>query len=146
MTQVVDCFLKNGDRNNLLNAAVLELLGYLCKDSHIEVIEDMGAKGLMDRLAPLGHLEAVRRIRGYYDRISNPPPPGVAEEEEKQARARQFELLALQRRRRDDRALDREEEDYFSSDKDDDVRWLELGGPAPAPRWVPICRVTVPTG
>ncbi|KAK9136708.1 hypothetical protein Sjap_007302 [Stephania japonica] len=87
---IVEAFVANGNRYNLLNSAVLELFGYIKK------------------LAKLDHSKTVEGLKIKYEQFQDAGD------------IRSLITAADPRKRIDARALEKEEEDYFNEDSDDE--------------------------
>lgn len=99
---VVDAFLANGARYNLLNSAVLELLEFVRKENVRGLVAHL-VDAFAPRLAAVDYVDTFEQLRARHEQNQEcvrAGPPGAP------AAAQQADLAA-QRRRRDDRSLDK---------------------------------------
>ncbi|KAK6146222.1 hypothetical protein DH2020_020091 [Rehmannia glutinosa] len=97
---IVDAFVANGDRYNLLNSAILELFEYIRKEN-LKILLRYLVDTFWDRLARFENLSSIRALKVKY------------EQSLESVDARSTGSLLDQRKRIDERALDKEEENYF---------------------------------
>ncbi|CAL5223154.1 g5623 [Coccomyxa viridis] len=117
---VIQVFLKNGPRYNLLNSAVLEMVEFIRKENIkyiiAHLVEQYGAQ-----LEPCDHIGTFAALKlkfeqnqeslgGYGEEGSFPATASTAAAQQ---------ALTQSRQRRDERALDKDEEDYFKEDDDE---------------------------
>ncbi|XP_010558443.1 PREDICTED: serine/threonine-protein phosphatase 4 regulatory subunit 3-like isoform X2 [Tarenaya hassleriana] len=104
---VIDVFVANGNRYNLLNSAVLELLEHIRKGNATVLLKYV-VDTFWDQLAPFEYLTSIQAFKVKYEQCleSTVPKSNVD--------------LVDSRRRIDERALDKEEEDYFNEDSDEE--------------------------
>ncbi|XP_024536999.1 serine/threonine-protein phosphatase 4 regulatory subunit 3A isoform X2 [Selaginella moellendorffii] len=121
---VIQAFLANGNRYNLLNSAVLELLDFIrksnLKDLLIHIVENYGKK-----LECVDYVDTVKQLKVKYDQYmddsttsNREAPAGPSGIETSSDRF--IGPLPSLRKRKDERALDKAEEDYFNEDSDDE--------------------------
>ncbi|KAK9139199.1 hypothetical protein Scep_008880 [Stephania cephalantha] len=104
---IVEAFVANGNRYNLLNSAVLELFGYIRKES-LKTLVFYLVDSFWNQLAKLEHFTTVHGLKIKYEQFQDTDD------------IRSLITAADQRKRIDARALEKEEEDYFNEDSDDD--------------------------
>ncbi|GMI72120.1 PLATINUM SENSITIVE 2 LIKE, Suppressor of MEK 1 [Hibiscus trionum] len=104
---VIDAFVANGNRYNVLNSAVLELFEYIRKEN-LKLLVIYVVDSFWDQLVKFEKLASVHSLKVKYEQCLensgqktnvNAPDP---------------------RKRIDERALEKEEEDYFNEDSDED--------------------------
>ncbi|GMP57052.1 hypothetical protein CsSME_00021296 [Camellia sinensis var. sinensis] len=104
---IVQAFICNGNRYNLLNSAVLELFEYLCKEN-LKVLLKYVVDSFWNQLINFENLTAIHGLKVKYEQsLDNPGMKNSVN-------------LLDTRKRRDERALDKEEEDYFNEDSDEE--------------------------
>ncbi|KAF3511091.1 hypothetical protein F2Q69_00003065 [Brassica cretica] len=91
---VMDVFIANGNRYNLLNSAVLDLLEHIRKGNATLLLKYI-VDAFWDRLAPFQCLASIQAFKIKYEQVDP-------------------------RRKVEERALDKEEEDYFNEDSDEE--------------------------
>ncbi|KAG2493475.1 hypothetical protein HYH03_008292 [Edaphochlamys debaryana] len=141
-------FFENGERYNLLNSAVLDLIDFIRRENIKPMLEHL-VETYGPRFEELSYVETFRQLRLKYDQAperagsaGNGPAPrpdeemadasGAAAAAGAGLRGRTFVFTAAghhsrmavqahgRRRRRDDRDLEKDEEDYFSNEDADD--------------------------
>ncbi|KAG0581095.1 hypothetical protein KC19_4G224600 [Ceratodon purpureus] len=128
---IIGAFVANGNRYNLLNSAILELIDFIRKEGIktliIHLIEKYSSK-----LEAIDYVDTFRALKLKYEQLSEGPPPstrdaggavtsGGLDHGSRTGRDRHSQAAFLEaRRRKDDRALDKDEEDYFNEDSDDE--------------------------
>ncbi|CAL8462717.1 g2250 [Coccomyxa elongata] len=116
---VLAAFLANGERYNLLNSAVLEMVEFIRKEnikplvSHL--VEQYGT-----RLASCTYVDTFRNLKLKYEQNQEWGTSGDHEALPTPSTVAAQHALAESRQRRDERSLDKDEEDYFSKEDDDD--------------------------
>ncbi|KAK8478234.1 hypothetical protein V6N11_080193 [Hibiscus sabdariffa] len=104
---VIDAFVANGNRYNVLNSAVLELFEYIRKEN-LKLLVKYVVDSFWDQLVKFEKLASVHSLKVKYEQCLedsgsktnvNAPDP---------------------RKRIDERALEKEEEEYFNEDSDED--------------------------
>lgn len=104
---IVDAFVANGNRYNLLNSAILELFEYIRKEN-LKTLIGYLVDSFWDQLIKFNHLASIRAFRVKY------------EQSRENGEARNTINAADPRKRIDERALEKEEEDYFNEDSDEE--------------------------
>ncbi|KAL2530625.1 hypothetical protein Fot_23226 [Forsythia ovata] len=104
---IVDAFVANGDRYNLLNSAVLELFEYIRKEN-LKILLRYLVDSFWDQLVKLENLSSIQALKVKY------------EQSLESTGTRSTASLLDQRKRIDERALEKEEEDYFNEDSDEE--------------------------
>ncbi|KAL7594881.1 hypothetical protein Lser_V15G31349 [Lactuca serriola] len=104
---IVDVFVDNGSRYNLLNSAVLELFEYIRKEN-LKTLMKYLVETFWVELVKFDGLPSIQSLKVRYDQameqVTNQNGP-----------------YALNTRRRvDERGLEKEEEDYFNEDSDEE--------------------------
>ncbi|XP_017611197.1 uncharacterized protein LOC108456944 isoform X2 [Gossypium arboreum] len=104
---VIDAFVANGNRYNVLNSAILELLEYIRKEN-MKLLVKYIVDSFWNQLVKFENLASIHSLKIKYEQCLencgtkmdvNAPDP---------------------RKRIDERALEKEEEDYFNEDSDED--------------------------
>ncbi|CAL0300954.1 unnamed protein product [Lupinus luteus] len=104
---IVDAFVANGNRYNLLNSAVLELFEYIRKEN-LKLLLKYIVDSFWDQLVKFEYLVSIHALKVKYEQcLDNFGTEGTAN-------------LSDLRRRIDERALEKEEEDYFNEDSDEE--------------------------
>ncbi|XP_057785610.1 uncharacterized protein LOC131003146 isoform X2 [Salvia miltiorrhiza] len=104
---IVDAFVANGDRYNLLNSAVLELFEYIRKEN-LKVLLRYLVDNFWNQLAKFETLSSIHALKVKY------------EQSLESVGTTSTGTLLDQRKRLDERALEKEEEDYFNEDSDEE--------------------------
>ncbi|KAL9269392.1 Serine/threonine-protein phosphatase 4 regulatory subunit 3B-like protein [Drosera capensis] len=104
---VIDVFVENGDRYNLLNSAVLDLLEYIRKEN-LKILIKYVMESFGDKLGKFEHLASVQAFKLRYDQAldNSGTSPSLALEDS----MKKF----------DERAPEKEEEDYFNEYSDEE--------------------------
>ncbi|XP_004487777.1 uncharacterized protein [Cicer arietinum] len=103
---VVDVFIANGSRYNLLNSAVLELFEYIRKEN-LKLLIKYIVNSFWDQLVKFENLVSIHSLKVKYEQcLDNDGTKGTITND-------------LQKRL-EERALEKEEEDYFNEDSDDE--------------------------
>ncbi|KAL3683370.1 hypothetical protein R1sor_001392 [Riccia sorocarpa] len=143
---VIQAFLANGSRYNLLNSAVLELIDFIRKEN-ISILIAHLVENFAEKLECVDYVETVQALKLKFEQsqegaasvgrdaggavMSSGPDHGSMRVRE---RLNQMGSLADTRKRRDERALDKDEEDYFAEDSDEEEDTASAqesaGGPA----------------
>ncbi|KAK3008164.1 hypothetical protein RJ639_013976 [Escallonia herrerae] len=104
---IVDAFVGNGSRYNLLNSAVLELFEYIHKEN-LKILLKYLVDSFWEQLATFDNLSSILSLKVRYEQsLENYGTKSVTNTLET-------------RRRIDERALEKEEEDYFNEDSDEE--------------------------
>ncbi|CAA3007410.1 serine threonine- phosphatase 4 regulatory subunit 3 isoform X1 [Olea europaea subsp. europaea] len=98
---IVDAFVGNGDRYNLLNSAILELFEHIRKEN-LKLLLRYVVDSFWDQLVKLENLPSIQALKVKYEQSLETDG------------ARSNASLLDQRKRTDERALEKEEEDYFN--------------------------------
>ncbi|KAJ8539795.1 hypothetical protein K7X08_014047 [Anisodus acutangulus] len=105
---VVDVFVANGDRYNLLNSAVLELFEHIRKDN-LKILLKYLVDSFWDELVKFEKLTSIHSLKIKYEQsLECPGTRSVGN------------LLDDPRKRVDGRGLEKEEEEYFNEDSDEE--------------------------
>ncbi|PWA79857.1 binding protein [Artemisia annua] len=104
---ILDVFVGNGSRYNLLNSAVLELFEYIRKEN-LKILLKYIVETFWDQLVRFESLPSIQSLKVRYDQAME------------QATNQKGPYALNARRRVDERALEKEEEDYFNEDSDED--------------------------
>ncbi|CAJ2662454.1 unnamed protein product [Trifolium pratense] len=100
---IVDIFVANGSRYNLLNSAVLELFEFICKE-HMKILIIYIVDSFRDLLVKFEDLATIHLLKVKYEQyLDNDGAKGTVTND--------------LRRRLEERALEKEEEDYFNEDR-----------------------------
>ncbi|XP_020967968.1 serine/threonine-protein phosphatase 4 regulatory subunit 3 [Arachis ipaensis] len=104
---IIDAFVANGNRYNLLHSAVLELLDYIRKENMKSLLKYI-IDSFWDKLVKFENLACIHSVRVKYEQsMDNGGTKDAAN------------VVDL-RRRTDERALEEEEEHYFNEDSDEE--------------------------
>ncbi|RDX90921.1 Serine/threonine-protein phosphatase 4 regulatory subunit 3, partial [Mucuna pruriens] len=104
---IVDAFVANGSRYNLINSAVLALLEYIRKEN-LKLLLKYIVDSFWDQLVKFEYLVSIHSLKVKYEQcLDNDGTKGTA-------------IMNDLRRRLDVRALEKEEEDYFNEDSDEE--------------------------
>ncbi|CAK7326379.1 unnamed protein product [Dovyalis caffra] len=104
---IVDAFVSNGDRYNLLNSAVLELFEYIRKENLKSLLKYI-VDSFWNELVKFEHLTSIQSLKVKYEQCLE------------QCGAKSAGSTLDPRKRNDERALEKEEEDYFNEDSDEE--------------------------
>ncbi|KAA8531290.1 hypothetical protein F0562_005999 [Nyssa sinensis] len=104
---IVDAFVDNGNRYNLLNSAVLELFEYIRKEN-LKILLKYLVDSFWNQLVKFENLSTIHSLKVKYDQSL-----------ENSGTKNTFTVLDP-RKRIDERALEKEEEDYFNEDSDEE--------------------------
>ncbi|KAF3585033.1 hypothetical protein F2Q69_00032279 [Brassica cretica] len=103
----MDVFIANGNRYNLLNSAVLDLLEHIRKGNATLLLKYI-VDTFWDQLAPFQCLASIQAFMLKYEQcLETAGPKSTAD-------------AVDPRRRVEERALDKEEEDYFNEESDEE--------------------------
>ncbi|GMP76377.1 hypothetical protein CsSME_00033083 [Camellia sinensis var. sinensis] len=104
---IVEAFICNGNRYNLLNSAVLELFEYIRKEN-LKILLKYLVDSFWDQLVKFENLVAIHSLKVKYEQsLENSGPKSSID-------------VLEPRKRIDERALEKEEEDYFNEDSDEE--------------------------
>ncbi|GJZ26275.1 hypothetical protein Tco_0570528 [Tanacetum coccineum] len=104
---IVDAFICNGSRYNLLNSAVLDLFEHI-REENIKILLKYLVETFWDQLVKFNSLPSIQALKVRYDQAQ-------------EHAANQNGVGPLETRRRvDERALEKEEEDYFNESDEED--------------------------
>nr|XP_048321450.1 serine/threonine-protein phosphatase 4 regulatory subunit 3-like isoform X2 [Ziziphus jujuba var. spinosa] len=104
---IVDAFVGNGNRYNLLNSAVLELFEYIRKENLKSLLKYV-VDSFWDQLVKYEYLASIHSLKVKYEQC------------QENCGAKGTVSVSDPRKRIDDRALEKEEEDYFNEDSDEE--------------------------
>ncbi|EPS65576.1 hypothetical protein M569_09201, partial [Genlisea aurea] len=104
---ILDVFLANGDRYNLLNSAVLDLFEYIRKEN-MKVLLRYLVDTFWDQLSEFENLPSIHALKVKYEQLLEG------------SGTRNTGASVDQRKQLDARALEKEEEDYFNEDSDEE--------------------------
>ncbi|KAL0916306.1 hypothetical protein M5K25_013806 [Dendrobium thyrsiflorum] len=104
---IIDVFVENGNRYNMLHSGVLDLLEHIRKENHKTLILYI-VDSFWDKLKRFEHLGTIQALRIKY------------EQSLENGDAKTTVNVANPRKRIDERALEKEEEDYFNEDSDEE--------------------------
>ncbi|KAG0482286.1 hypothetical protein HPP92_010370 [Vanilla planifolia] len=107
MRPIIEAFVKNGNRYNMLHSGFLELVEYIWKENQKTLITYM-VSSFWDQLKRFEHLSTIQALRLKYEQS--------LETGDKKA----IVNIVDPRKRIDERALEKEEEDYFNEDSDEE--------------------------
>ncbi|GJN35979.1 hypothetical protein PR202_gb24800 [Eleusine coracana subsp. coracana] len=101
---IIEAFVENGDRYNMLHSGVLELLEYIRKEN-IELLIEYVSKSFWDQLVKFERLGSIQAFKLKYQQILE------------SAVTKPSASLIDMRKRAEERAIDKQEEDYFNKDR-----------------------------
>ncbi|XVF66140.1 hypothetical protein PTKIN_Ptkin10aG0011300 [Pterospermum kingtungense] len=104
---VVDAFVANGNRYNVLNSAVLELFEYIRKEN-LKVLVKYIVDSFWNQLVRFESLASIHCLKVKYEQCLE------------NCGTKMNVNASDPRKRVEERALEKEEEDYFNEDSDDD--------------------------
>ncbi|XP_049405968.1 uncharacterized protein LOC125869421 [Solanum stenotomum] len=104
---IVNAFVANGDRYNLLNSAVLELFEYIRKDN-LKILLKYLVDSFWDELVKFEKFSSINSLKVKY------------EQSLEDSGMRSVGNLLDPRKRVDERSLEKEEEDYFNEESDEE--------------------------
>ncbi|XP_068662034.1 uncharacterized protein [Aristolochia californica] len=104
---IVEVFVDNGNRYNLLHSAILELFEYIRKENLKSLIVHV-VDTFWDQLVKFEHLGSIQALKVKYEQLLE------------SCETRNAVSVTDPRKRIDDRALEKEEEDYFNEDSDEE--------------------------
>ncbi|KAL6519778.1 hypothetical protein OROMI_032672 [Orobanche minor] len=107
LKHIIDVFVANGHRYNLLNSAVLELIEYIRKEN-LKVLIRYLVDNFWDQLAQFESLSPIHALKVKYEQSLESMGTITAGSS------------LDQRKRLDERALEKEEENYFNEDSDEE--------------------------
>ncbi|KAG0578678.1 hypothetical protein KC19_4G041700 [Ceratodon purpureus] len=125
---IISAFVANGNRYNLLNSAVLELIDCIRKDGIKSLIVHL-IDTYSSKLEAIDYVDTFQALKLKYDQMLESPsgfPGGTTFSGglDHGSRGIHDKLnhggLPESRKRKDDRALDKDEEDYFNEDSDEE--------------------------
>ncbi|XP_065863785.1 uncharacterized protein [Euphorbia lathyris] len=105
---IVDAFVDNGNRYNLLHSAVLELFEYIRKENMKSLIKYI-VDSFWNELIKFEHLGSIQSFRVKYEQCLE------------NCVTKNGGSTLDPRKRVDERALEKEEEEYFNEDSDEDT-------------------------
>lgn len=116
---VIRAFTANGNRYNLLNSAVLELIEYIRKEN-IKCLVEYLLNKFSDQLEKLDCVGTFQALKLKYEQTLDGVTTRSVSGGKGPNHLSQMNNIVDQRKRNDDRALEKEEEDYFNEDSDDE--------------------------
>ncbi|XP_057829704.2 uncharacterized protein LOC131040764 isoform X3 [Cryptomeria japonica] len=115
---IIQAFTANGNRYNLLNSAVLELIEYIRKENIKSLIEYL-VKNFSDQMEKFDCVGTFKALKLRYEQTLEAAARTVSGGKG-EIGSNPINPLADPRKRSDERALEKEEEDYFNEDSDDE--------------------------
>lgn len=104
---IVDAFVANGNRYNLLNSAILELFEYIRKENLKTLLKYL-VDSFWEQLVKFDNISSIRSLKVRYEQALE----GTG--------LRNHVSTSDTRKRIDERALEKEEEEYFNEDSDEE--------------------------
>ncbi|GAB4850809.1 hypothetical protein Ancab_030109 [Ancistrocladus abbreviatus] len=104
---IVDAFVANGNRYNLLNSAVLELFEYIRKENLRPLVKYV-VESFWNQLGTFENLASIHSLKVKYD------------QSQENSGVNTSIAVVDSRKRVDERALEKEEEDYFNEGSDEE--------------------------
>ncbi|CAN6353835.1 unnamed protein product [Urochloa humidicola] len=102
---IIEAFVENGDRYNMLHSVVIELLDYIRKEN-IELLIEYVAESFWDQLVKFEQLESIQAFKPKYQQTME------------SAKAKQSANASPMRKKTDERGADKKE-DYFKDSGED---------------------------
>jgi protein phosphatase-4 regulatory subunit 3 len=115
---LVQVFLENGQKYNMLNSAVLDLFEFIKKENLQSLIKYSIDKFWDAQLSSVTYVENFKQLKLKHDQNVSSESMRHSREGENKTAVAGLRLDRLRRRR--DCSMDKEEEDYFESGNDDD--------------------------
>ncbi|XP_031738345.1 serine/threonine-protein phosphatase 4 regulatory subunit 3 isoform X2 [Cucumis sativus] len=104
---IIDAFVANGSRYNLLNSAVLELLEFIRKEN-LKLLVRYIVDSFWNQLSQFKNLSSIQALKIKYEQcLENCEMKGISNTSDP-------------RKKNDERAPEKEEEDYFNEDSDEE--------------------------
>ncbi|TVU17495.1 hypothetical protein EJB05_33533, partial [Eragrostis curvula] len=100
---IIDVFVENGDRDNMLHSGVLELLEYIRKEN-IDSLVEYVYNSFWGQLVNFEHLKSIRDFKLKYQQIME------------SAKTKPITNLIDMRKKAEGGGVDKQEEDYFNND------------------------------
>eukprot|EP00252_Welwitschia_mirabilis_P024328 TRINITY_DN717_c0_g1_i3.p1 TRINITY_DN717_c0_g1~~TRINITY_DN717_c0_g1_i3.p1 ORF type:complete len:393 (-),score=76.78 TRINITY_DN717_c0_g1_i3:347-1525(-) len=116
---IIQAFIANGTRYNLLNSAVLELIEYIRKEN-IKCLVEYLVKKHYEQVVHLDCVGTFQALKLRYEQNLEGCLARVSTVASAPSHSNQMASVANNRKRLDERALEKEEEDYFNEDSDDE--------------------------
>ncbi|CAD6334561.1 unnamed protein product [Miscanthus lutarioriparius] len=112
---VIKAFDENGDRDNMLQSVILELLEYIRKEN-LEPLIEYVAESFWDQLVKFERLQSIQSFKLKYllMSIKSDVPEKIVES----AETKQSTGVVDTRKKADERGADKEQEGYFNKDSD----------------------------
>ncbi|KGN47466.2 hypothetical protein Csa_022940 [Cucumis sativus] len=105
---IIDVFVANGNRYNLLNSAVLDLFEYIRKENLKSLVKYI-VDSFWNRLVQFEHMASIQSLKVKYEQcLDDIGTSGTATN------------VLDPRKRIEERALEKEEEDYFNEESDEE--------------------------
>ncbi|WVZ71253.1 hypothetical protein U9M48_019865 [Paspalum notatum var. saurae] len=104
---IIDAFVDNGDRYNMLHSGVLELLEYIRKEN-IKALVIYVTESFWDQLAKFEHFGSIQAFKLKYQQYLESTEPRLSAS------------VPDVRKKTEQRGLEKEEEDYFNEDSDEE--------------------------
>ncbi|KAK7387983.1 hypothetical protein VNO78_22782 [Psophocarpus tetragonolobus] len=104
---IIDAFVSNGNRYNLLHSAVLELFEFIRKEN-LKLLLKYIVDSFWDQLVKFEYLASIHSLKVKYEQCLD------------NGGTKDSTNVVDLRRRNDERALEREEERYFNEDSDEE--------------------------
>lgn len=116
---VIQAFTANGNRYNLLNSAVLELIEFIRKEN-IKCLVEYLLNKFSDQLEKLDCVGTFQALKLKYEQTLDSVTTRSLSGGKGPNHLSQMNNIVDQRKRRDDRALEKEEDEYFNEESDDE--------------------------
>ncbi|KAG2597411.1 hypothetical protein PVAP13_5KG256100 [Panicum virgatum] len=104
---IIDVFVENGDRYNMLHSGVLELLEYIRKEN-IKTLVIYVTESFWDQLTKFEHFGSIQAFKLKYQQYLESAEPRLSAS------------VPDVRKKAEQRGLEKEEEDYFNEDSDEE--------------------------
>ncbi|XP_018673853.2 uncharacterized protein LOC103999472 isoform X3 [Musa acuminata AAA Group] len=104
---IIEAFIKNGDRYNMLHSGVLELLEYIRKEN-LKILVIYVVECFWEQLLKFQHLGIIQALKIKYEQCLE------------KSEANNTNTAVDSQKRIEERTLEKEEEDYFNEDSDED--------------------------
>nr|CAB3464007.1 unnamed protein product [Digitaria exilis] len=110
---IIEAFVENGDRYNMLHSAVLDLLDYIRKEK-LESLIEYAAESFWDQLVKFERLKTIHAFKPKYQQITET------------AKTKQSTGMVDMRKKEDERGADKEE-DYVNDSSGEDSATEAMG-------------------
>nr|XP_034604319.1 serine/threonine-protein phosphatase 4 regulatory subunit 3B-like isoform X3 [Setaria viridis] len=111
---IIEAFVENGDRYNMLHSTFLDLLDFIRKEN-LEFLIEYVAESFWDQLVKFERLESIQAFKLKYQQIME------------SAKTKRSASVVDMRKKADERGADKEEENYFKDSDGEDSATAATG-------------------